>query len=274
MDTTTGTDPLGGTVGSVQLGERQFMCMTTPPAVGTPSVQQVPPSGGPTSTPPASPTPAPAPPTSGGGAQVIAGIEALGPVLSQLASVLTSLVQALGGASGGGGSLPPAPPLPDSNGAGANAAPAPGGGKVDPSTVKDKTGTGGLTAVALRGLEEAHTFGLPLVSGKRSGSGTSDHDHGNAIDVGTLPIGSPNSTEGTPQMQAFAEHMRQQGKAGQLDVKYVIADGRIASATNNWEWREYTYPGTSRASLDALKQSDRGEYNRIQHNDHVHVSFG
>ncbi len=154
--------------------------------------------------------------------------------------------------------------------AGANPA---GAARVDPSSVKDKSGTGGLTGVSRRGLEEAHTFGLPLVSGKRSGNGSSDHDHGNAIDVGTLPIGSPSSTGGTPQMKAFAEHMRQQGKAGQLNVKYVIADGRIASATNNWEWREYTYPGKSRESLDALKQSNRGEYNRIQHYDHVHVSF-
>jgi hypothetical protein len=146
--------------------------------------------------------------------------------------------------------------------------------RVDPGSVKDKTGTGGLTSPSKRGLEEAHTFGLPLVSGKRSGSGTSDHDHGNAIDVGTLPIGSPSSDGGTPQMKAFAEHMRQQGKAGKLDVKYVIADGRIASATNNWEWRAYTYPGKSQGELEALKRSNPGEYNRLQHNDHVHVSFG
>lgn len=155
----------------------------------------------------------------------------------------------------------------------AGAAPA-SAARVNPSSVKDKTGTGGLNAASMRGLEEAHTFGLPLVSGKRSGNGASDHDHGNAIDVGTLPIGAASSTEGTPQMKAFAEHMRQQGKAGQLNVKYVIADGRIASATNNWEWREYTYPGESRASLEAMKRSDPGNYNRIQHNDHVHVSFG
>lgn len=246
------------------------MCMTTPPAVGTPSVQQVPPSGGPTSTPPA--PPASPPPTSGGG-QALAGIEALGPVLIQLASVLTSLVQALGGASGGG-SLPPAPPLPEPTGGGANAAPAPRGGKVDPSNVKDKTGTGGLTAAALRGLEEAHTFGLPLVSGKRSGGGSSDHDHGNAIDVGTLPIGAPSSKEGTPQMKAFAEHMRLQGKAGKLDVKYVILDGKIASATNNWAWRDYDVPGTSDAAMAAMRSSNPGEFNRLEHNDHVHVSFG
>ncbi len=146
-------------------------------------------------------------------------------------------------------------------------------GLVDPSSVKDKSGTGGLTAASRRGLEEAHKYGLPLVSGKRSGNGTSDHDHGNATDVGTLPIGVASSDGGTPAMKAFAEHMRQQGKAGQLNVKYVIADGRIASATNNWEWREYTYPDKSRAELDALKQSNRGEYNRLQHFDHVHVSY-
>lgn len=165
---------------------------------------------------------------------------------------------------------------PTSSNAGptSNAGPASGAvARIDPSTVQDKAGTGGLTGPSLRGLQEAHKFNLPLVSGKRSGNGKSDHDHGNAIDVGTLAIGSPSSTDGTPQMKAFAEHMRQQGKAAQLNVKYVIADGRIASATNNWEWREYTYPGKSQASLDALKQSNRGEYNRIQHYDHVHVSF-
>lgn len=70
----------------------------------------------------------------------------------------------------------------------------------------------------MRGLEEAHRYGLPLVSGKRSGNGTSDHDHGDAIDVGTLPIGSPSSNGGTPQMKAFAEHMRLEGKAGRLKV--------------------------------------------------------
>ncbi|MCW2921017.1 MAG: hypothetical protein JWL76_891 [Thermoleophilia bacterium] len=163
----------------------------------------------------------------------------------------------------------------------ANSAPAatqapaasPGAGLVDPSSVKDKSGTGGLSAAAKRGLEEAHRYGLPLVSGKREGNGTSDHDSGNATDVGTLPIGVAASDGATPTMKAFAEHMRQQGKAGQLNVKYVISDGRIASATNNWEWREYTYPDKTRAQLEALKSSNRGEYNRLQHFDHVHVSY-
>ena len=74
-------------------------------------------------------------------------------------------------------------------------------------------------------------------------------------------------------MKAFAEHMRDEGKAGRLDVKYIIADGRIASAKGGWEWRPYTYPGKSAASLAALKRPNRGEYNRLQHFDHVHVSF-
>ena len=163
---------------------------------------------------------------------------------------------------------PNAPAAPSPQAPGAAAVP-----QVDPSTVKDKSGTGGLTAASRRGLEEAHKFGLPLVSGKRDGNGKSDHDHGNATDVGTLPIGAASSSGGTPEMKAFAEHMREQGKAGQLNVKYVIADGRIASATNGWEWREYTYPDKSKASLEALKSSNRGEYNRLQHYDHVHVSY-
>lgn len=140
-------------------------------------------------------------------------------------------------------------------------------------SAKDKTSTAGLTAASLRGLEEAHRFNLPLVSGKRSGGGSSDHDHGDAIDVADIPIGAAGSTEGSPTMKKFAEHMRQQGKAGKLSVKYVIADGRIASARDGWNWRPYTYPGKSAAQLAALKSSNRGEYNRIQHYDHVHVSF-
>lgn len=170
----------------------------------------------------------------------------------------------LGGGSSGGASGTGA------TGSSSAAAPA---GNVDPSSVKDKTGTNGLTAASKNGLQIAHTYGLPLVSGKRNGSGTSDHNHGNAIDVSTLPIGAASSTEGTSQMKAFAERMRQDGKAGRNNVKYVIADGKIASAKNNWEWRPYTYPGKSQAQLEALKRSNRGEYNRIQHYDHVHVSF-
>jgi hypothetical protein len=177
---------------------------------------------------------------------------------------------------------PPAAPAPApaptaaTSGGGEAAAPAPvaGAGTVDPSTVKDKTGTGGLTDAPKRGLEVAHTFGLPLVSGHRPGGpDSSDHTHGNAIDVSTIPIGAASSTEGTPQMKAYAEHMRQAGKRGELDVKYVILDGKIASSRENWEWRTYTYPGKSAAEMEAMKSSNRGEYNRMQHYDHVHVSF-
>jgi hypothetical protein len=147
-------------------------------------------------------------------------------------------------------------------------------GSVNPSSVKDKTSTKGLTQSAIRGLDEAHKHGLPLVSGHRPGGpSSSDHTHGGAIDVGTLPIGAASSTHGTPDMVAYAEHMRQAGKAGQLNVKYVIHNGQIASATNNWEWRTYTYPGKSQSELNAIKASNRGEYNRLQHYDHVHVSF-
>jgi hypothetical protein len=67
--------------------------------------------------------------------------------------------------------------------------------------------------------------------------------------------------------------MRQEGKAGRLDVKYVILDGKIASSKEDWAWRDYTYPGKNAAELEALKSSNRGEYNRLQHYDHVHVSF-
>ena len=187
----------------------------------------------------------------------------------------TSAGSPLGSFLGGGGAASPSfggrggP----SAGGGVPSGAAPSGGNVDPNTVRDKTGTSGLSSAAQAGLNEAHRYGLPLVSGKRSGSGTSDHDSGNAIDVGTLPIGAASSTGGTPDMKAYAEFMRQEGKAGRRNVKYVIADGRIASAQNNWEWRPYTYPGKSQAQLDQLKRTNPGEYNRLQHNDHVHVSF-
>jgi len=170
---------------------------------------------------------------------------------------------AVNSASGGGGG--------SSSGGGSSA--ISGGGNVDPSTVKDKSGTNGLEPNAQLGLQEAHKYGLPLVSGKRSGNGTSDHDHGDAIDVGTLPIGAASSNGGTAEMKAFAEHMRMEGKAGRLNVKYLIRDGQIASSRNNWDWRPYTYPGKTQGELDALKRSNPGEYNRLQHFDHVHVSF-
>lgn len=177
-----------------------------------------------------------------------------------------------GGSSGGGGSVGSS-----GSGGGSSSGGFPTGtvnpGTVNPSSVKDKTSTSGLSPEAVAGLNEAHKFGLPLVSGKRSGSGTSDHNHGDAIDVGTLPIGAASSTGGTKEMKEFAEYMRQQGKAGKLNVKYVIADGKIASSRDNWAWRPYTYPGKTQAQLDALKKSNPGEYNRLQHNDHVHVSF-
>ncbi|MCW2928089.1 MAG: hypothetical protein JWM86_2057 [Thermoleophilia bacterium] len=190
------------------------------------------------------------------------------------------------GANGGVEAAPPqagagsgrskAAKAPKGGSGGAGAAPASGAApreRVDPGNVKDKTGTGGLTAASKRGLEEAHKYGLPLVSGKREGGGGSDHDHGNAIDIGTLPIGVPSSNGATPTMQEFREHMRAEGKAGRLNVKYIISDGKIASANGNWEWRPYTYPGKSAESLAALKSSNPGEYNRLQHFDHVHVSF-
>ncbi|MCB0878461.1 MAG: hypothetical protein KDC46_05715 [Thermoleophilia bacterium] len=207
-----------------------------------------------------------APAASGGGASLQGAAAAPdAPASLELASSPTT---APSGATATAGSPPRSarPPAPSTSVA--------GGGSVDPSTVKDKASTKGLKAPAARGLEVAHSFGLPLVSGHRSGGApNSDHPKGLAIDVSQLAIGSASSTQGTEQMQAYAEYMRQQGKAGKLDVKYVIHNGRIASATNDWAWRDYTYPGKTQASLAALKQSNRGEYNRLQHYDHVHVSF-
>ncbi len=205
-----------------------------------------------------------------GGNGVSGGAGQFGP--GQSASGLTDF---LGGAApsaspNSGGSSSGTAGTPASTGGSTGAS---SGGTVDPSTVKDKTSTSGLSEAAKAGLAEAHKFGLPLVSGKRSGSGTSDHNHGDAIDVSTLPIGAASSNGGTQQMKEYAEHMRQQGKAGKMKVKYVILDGKIASSRDNWNWRPYTYPGKTQAQLDALKKSNPGEYNRIQHYDHVHVSF-
>lgn len=241
----------------------------------------------------------------GGGPQAAQGAAAVTAAQPQLASAIQQVVSALqaligalqGGAAGaasmgGGGSgahcaMPGCGHGAPAPGAAQGAAGAPRAGRssradssaplrqsaVTPGSVKDKASTAGLSPTAMRGLQEAHKHGLPLVSGKRGGNPSSDHFHGNAIDVGTLPIGSPSSTQGTPEMVAYAEHMRQAGRAGQLGVKYVILDGRIASPTNNWEWRPYTYPGKSAGELAALKSSNRGAYNRLQHYDHVHVSF-
>jgi hypothetical protein len=246
--------------------------------------------------------------TAGGGRQAATGAANVDPqqlnaVLQQVLDSVNQLIAAIkaqGGVTGGGASGVGACGMPgcdmDHGSTGADAAPTKPATKsakassvkplrsshpsaaapttTDPGTVKDKTGLTGLTAASKRGLVEAHKYGLPLVSGKRSGNGESDHDSGNAIDVSTLPIGVAGSNGATPQMQAFREHMRALGKAGKLDVKYIISDGRIASAVNNWEWRPYTYPGMSAAQVAALKSSNRGEYNRLEHFDHVHVSFG
>ncbi len=162
--------------------------------------------------------------------------------------------------SGAIGAAPPAP---------APAAPAPA-----PAPLKDPASTNGLTTAALAGLDVAHTFGLVLVSGKRAGDARkSDHPLGRAIDVSNIAIGSPESVGGSPQMKAFAEHMRQEGLAGRLALKYIIRDGQIATADSGWKWRRYIYPGYNAASIEKLKQTKRGEYNRLQHFDHVHVSF-
>jgi hypothetical protein len=219
---------------------------------------------------------------------LIAAIEQLIPLLQQQAAVSGGGAIQQGGGCGcgmpgcthgagmamGARGAPTAPQSTSQAAAGAHAMGDVPMGNVDPSTVKDKTSTRGLTAAPLRGLDVAHRFGLPLVSGHRPGGpSSSDHTHGDAIDVGTLAIGAASSTEGTPQMKAYAEYMRQAGKRGELNVKYVILDGKIASPRDNWEWRPYTYPGKSSGEIEALKQSNRGEYNRIQHYDHVHVSF-
>ena len=227
----------------------------------------------PTQTPIQSPIQVPLPGTptqvgsAGGGPDAMRGANAIAPALGQLVDAIARLVDVLS-----------APGAPTSGGGGAAAAPTPPSASMPGSASKvdvaDKARTTGLSTAARRGLDEAHRFGLPLVSGKRDGNGRSDHDHGNAIDVSTLPISADSSTGGTPKMREFAEFMRQQGAAGQLDVKYVIADGRIASAKDGWQWRPYTHPDQSAESLAKLKSSNRGEYNRLQHYDHVHVSFG
>jgi hypothetical protein len=228
------------------------------------------------------------------GAGSVVGIEQLLPALQQLVTTLGMLVQQLqaqlGGASGGSAcmhhpSMTGAAGAPDAQSmmmqSGAHATPFVAMQshaqpmqqpvqEVDPATVKNKDSTNGLSAAALRGLEIANRFGLPLVSGKRGGNTKSDHFHGDAIDVGTLAIASPDSDEGTPAMKAYAEYMRQAGQAGQLNVKYIVLDGKIASARSNWAWRPYMPPGHS---AETIARQSEGERNRLLHNDHVHVSF-
>ncbi|MCW2924472.1 MAG: hypothetical protein JWM98_1876, partial [Thermoleophilia bacterium] len=221
-----------------------------------------------------------APSTTGGGGSAPTGVGACGMPGCTMDHGVTQAMQGAAGA-------PDAAPVADAAAGAsemskttaaarkpaADPKPAAAAGTVDPSSVKDLDKGNGLTPVAKRGLEEAHKFGLPLVSGKREGNGHSDHDTGNATDVGTLKIGVPESNGATPQMQAFADHMRAEGKAGRLGVTYVISDGRIASAKSDWEWRPYIEPSQTADSIAKLKNSNRGEYNRLQHFDHVHVSY-
>lgn len=122
---------------------------------------------------------------------------------------------------------------------------------------KKDSSASGLSAASQAGLDQAHQHGLHLISGRRDSkiSGTnkvSDHAHGNAIDV-------TNGSNPTAQTREYADFMRQQGKAGKLNIEYVIHDDKIASARDGWAWRPYKPQGEVTPTT--------------RHLDHVHVSF-
>lgn len=75
----------------------------------------------------------------------------------------------------------------------------------------------------------------------------SDHEWGGAVDL-TKDVAAGVDTG------ALADMLRQRAKAGaETRIAYVIADGRIASSREDWNWRPYT--------------------GRNPHTSHMHVSF-
>lgn len=110
----------------------------------------------------------------------------------------------------------------------------------------------GLQANAHRGAVAARQqLGFSgEIGGIAERSTPSDHPDGNAIDLMTH--------DDTETGQQAAEWYRQ--NRDDLNVTYIIFNGKIASPRDGWAWRDYTHP-SGRTDPTAM------------HKDHVHVSF-
>lgn len=114
---------------------------------------------------------------------------------------------------------------------------------------------GGLMSNTSRGARVVRDMGFGGTIGGIGQRGyKSDHPHGNAIDVMTGL-----SKHGNRSGWAIANHFH--ANRGNLKVKYIIFDNRIASAVDNWRWRPYNSTPDGNTSPTAL------------HEDHVHISF-
>ena len=106
----------------------------------------------------------------------------------------------------------------------------------------------GLRPNAANGARVVREMGFTgTIHGLGSRAGTSDHPHGNAIDV---------MTNGNVQQgRQIAEHFRQNRQ--ELGVKYVIYQQHIASPRTGWQWERMANRGSATAN----------------HMDHPHISF-
>ena len=97
------------------------------------------------------------------------------------------------------------------------------------------------------GVKGVGGFSQRNIAGTRT---ISDHALGLALDF-MVPLSSRYGDN-------IAEFLK--NNAEKLNVKYIIWNGRICSAKNDWVWRAYKHPGG-------------GGGNTLMHRDHVHVSF-
>lgn len=109
----------------------------------------------------------------------------------------------------------------------------------------------GLQAVTARGAAMARALGFEgAIGGLGHRPTPTDHSTGLAMDL--MTYGDVASGE------ALAQFFRENHEA--LGVTYVIFNGRICSARQDWEWRPYSHPA-GRTDATAM------------HLDHVHISF-
>lgn len=109
----------------------------------------------------------------------------------------------------------------------------------------------GLQDVTARGAAMARALGFAGTIGGLGWRPTpTDHSSGLAIDLMTYD----DVATGEVLAQFFREHHEE------LGVTYVIWNGQIASARQDWAWRTYRHPA-GRTDATAM------------HLDHVHVSF-
>lgn len=127
------------------------------------------------------------------------------------------------------------------------------GGSIGPSS--NASIPSGLRSNASAGARVARQLGF---SGTIGGIGQrgykSDHPNGDAIDLMTGL-----SKRGQANGWKLANYYH--ANRANLNVKYIIFDGKIASARDNWKWRPYGGTPDGNASDTAL------------HRDHVHLSF-